>query len=211
MTTCYKVRDQDAKDETMKSKFLQKLRGAKVLLPGWTGMERGDTLIEVVFALGILSVVLTGSIGIAAKAFQAGQTARERTQLADEAQQQLEVLRAFRDNHSWQEFLYGSSVAGTYPGVLFFGGPAGCIGPAPCFHMVLANHGSTTEYVPAAGGLPIGALSVPTSYIEISANSPGGSPPNLVDFTITYGFEHIGGGAPNTGHIKTRLANLKAP
>src|ERR1041384_7189661 len=77
--------------------------------------QRGDTLIEVTFALAILGFVLLGSTAIATTAFRTGQTARERTQVSTAAQQQMEALRSFRDNHPWSEFRVGNG--GTYQGI----------------------------------------------------------------------------------------------
>src|ERR1039458_6429789 len=71
------------------------------------GREHGDTLIEVTIALSILSFVLLGSTALAVTAFRMGQTARERTQVAEVAQEQMEALRSFRDNHTWAEFQGG--------------------------------------------------------------------------------------------------------
>lgn len=164
--------------------------------------ERGDTLVEVVFALAILTLVLTGSIGITVKAFQQGQTARERTQLTDEAQQQMEVLRAFRDNHTWAEFLNGGT---GYLGVINAQGGS-CVITNSCIHLKLANSVLLTEYQPVAGGTQ---GSVPTSYMEIAVEPVAGSPTEIVDFTLSYGFENIGGGKANIGHIKTRLTNIR--
>jgi len=90
--------------------------------------ERGDTLIEVTFALAILGFVLMSSTVIAMTAFRTGQTARERTQVAAEAQEQMEALRSFRDNHTWDEFRVGDGSgnctgAGNYCGMTGVGTP----------------------------------------------------------------------------------------
>src|SRR6266702_3861781 len=105
--------------------------------------QRGDTLIEVTFALAILGTVLLGSTAIAAAAFRTGQTARERTQVAEVAQQQMEALRSFRDNHTWAEFEGGSSCgsAGGYCGVNQVLTTNCSYNPAlRCFHMVQTTH-----------------------------------------------------------------------
>lgn len=172
--------------------------------------ERGDTLIEVTFALTILSVVLLGSTGVATKAFQLGQHAKERTQLSSEAQQQMEALRSFRDNRTWDGFVLGSSTgAYDYEGVLSAGVDSGCRATPGCFHMELAQTGATTsEYVPV-GGTSSGTVAA--SYIEIVAEPDAASDPDTITFSINYGFEPLGGGPLATGHIKTILSNLTPP
>jgi hypothetical protein len=149
---------------------------------------------------------LDGGLVVAAKAFIVGATARERTVIVNDAQGHMEELRAFRDNRPWDKFLYG--VSGTYAGVLNAGaGSPDCVVRSPCFHMALPGGPSPTEHLPAGdhtGG------SVPTSYIEIYAEpEPGPGTPQYVDFTLSYGFDGIGGSVKNVGHIQTRLTNLR--
>lgn len=170
--------------------------------------ERGDTLVEVTLALAILSSVLLGSMAIATRAFSISRTAQERTHVANEAQAQMETLRAFRDNHTWDEFLNGKS--GQYYGILG-ASTTSCV-PAPelvdgkCFHMRAATVGAHQEFVPS-GGSTVG--SVPTSFIEITVSPGVGTPPEQVDIDISYGFQTSGGVSSNVGHLKTRLTNPK--
>src|SRR4051812_29097292 len=84
-----------------------KLKLARIKLPKAWRREAGDTLIEVTIALSILATVLISSTVIATKAFRTGQSARERTTLAMASQGQMEDLRAFRDNNTWDHFLAG--------------------------------------------------------------------------------------------------------
>lgn len=171
--------------------------------------ERGDTLVEVTIALAILSVVLMGAMLVATTAFGQGQTAKERTQLANEAQQQAEALRSFRDNHTWTEFRVGNGA--------FFSGidnvpTAACTFNAArqCFHMqAKPTTAGTTEYVPVAGTM---AGSVPTSVIEIWTDTTGAelsARPCEYDFEVHYSFLQPGSSVPDVNHIRTRLANLK--
>lgn len=198
--------------------------------------ERGDTLIEVTFALAILGAVLLGCTSVAASAYRLGQTARERTSVAEVAQEQMEALRSFRDNSvsanggSWSTFQNGTGAP-----------PSGYYGidrvptsackfqqpPLPtlnCFHMELKTVGTSTMWVPVAGDLtttsPGSDLTVPTAWIEISAsaaNGPGGSSVSDTagdrkcgyNFELHYQFEPIGGGVAQTNKIQTRLANLQ--
>ncbi len=171
--------------------------------------ESGDTLIEVVFALSILAVVLTSTVSIATKAFRVGQTAKERTQITEAAQTQMEALRGFRDNHTWDEFLTGDSTGTLYEGVLTGSAPSTCKKISPCFHLAIASTGAgQTEYVPQGGQTP---STIPGSYIEIALTQPPmGLAPKSLGFTVSYGFQTLGGGPANEGHIQTELANVSS-
>jgi hypothetical protein len=178
----------------------------KVRHPSLKLNQRGDTLIEVTFALVILAAVLVSSSLLAVKGLQQAHSAQERTQIADEAQRQAEGLRSFRDNHTWAEFLNGSG--GIYSGVLNGGGSTCQASGGPCFHVDTRATvpGITSEFVPLPNNM---AGSVATSYIEIKATPDGAAPPQSVDVVISYGFLNAGGGPMNEGHIKLRFTNLK--
>lgn len=156
--------------------------------------DRGDTLVEVTIALAILSFVLLGSILVAENAFRIGQTARERTQLSEQAQAQMEALRSFRDNHTWDEFLYGNASLG-YSGVF---------NTAPPFHMITKSISGATQWVPITATM---AGSVPTSSLGINLVSSNLVMQCYVDINLDYSFTPLGGGEAKN-HIKTRLANV---
>lgn len=65
--------------------------------------QRGETLVEVVMALGVLSLVLVSSYALATGTFRMGRGAGERTQAVNYLQQQAEALRTYRDanNQDW--------------------------------------------------------------------------------------------------------------
>ncbi len=165
--------------------------------------RRGDTLVEVTVALAILSLILLSSTRLAIRAFQQGQTARERTTVALVAQNQLEYLRNFRDNHSWSQFTTGNGA--TYNGVLNTGALSGCrgVGPSQCFHMIKTADG----YVPAEGGV---AASVPDSYIELVATPDDPADPQTVSFRVSWGFRDLSGGPENVNHLVTEMTRLVA-
>lgn len=164
--------------------------------------DRGDTLIEVTIALSILSVVLLSSTTVVALAFRTGQTARERTVVAEAAQQQMEALRSFRDNTTdWGTFI-------------------GDIDPvATGFHMQLVTASGTTQWVPTAGALNATNLAasgmnaanwVPTATMTLTTTTPPGPIQNCgYDFTLNYQFNVLGGSNLATNEIKTRLTNLR--
>lgn len=79
--------------------------------------QRGETLVEVVMALGILSLVLVSSYALATGTFRLGRGAGERTQAVNYLQEQAEALRTYRNQtSSWADFR--SSMA-TYQGKTF--------------------------------------------------------------------------------------------
>jgi hypothetical protein len=174
--------------------------------------QRGDTLIEVTFALAILGFVLLGSTAIAATAFRMGQTAKERTEVADEAQRQMEALRSFRDNNDWTAFLTGPG--GGYSGVSNVSGPCGAVAGvtgSDCFHMEIKSPVSgVQEFVPVGGSTN---ANVPTAVIEIKPLTPAGVVRNCgMDFALYYQFTPIGGSStsnPASNQIVTRLVNLR--
>jgi prepilin-type N-terminal cleavage/methylation domain-containing protein len=188
----------------------------KVLMLKWDEMmtrldARGDTLIEVTIALAILGFVLLGSTAIGAAAFRTGQTARERTQVAEVAQEQMEALRSFRDNHTWNEFRHGNG--GSYQGIdNVLGTACQWDGSRRCFHMELKSTGANTEWVPVTGPLtqatPGNNLTVPGSVVEIATTTTAASECGY-DFLLHYQFLPLGGGANATNQITTRLVNLK--
>jgi hypothetical protein len=156
--------------------------------------------------LAILGFALLGSTAIAAAAFRTGQTARERTQVVEVAQDQMEALRNFRDNHTWTEFRQGASPS--YQGV--DNAPiTQCTfdSTRTCFHM------NITTGVPVTGALtpttPGYGLQVPTSTIEITSATPAVQRTCAYDFELHYSFTPLGGGTKAVNHISTRLANLK--
>jgi Tfp pilus assembly protein PilV len=174
--------------------------------------QHGDTLIEVTFGLAILCVVLLSATSVASMAFRTGVTSKERTELVNEGQQQIEALRSFRDNHTWAEFRNGNGV--NYLGVDTASVTASCaFDPThKCFHMVLHNTtAGTKEWTPVAGTL---AGTVATSQLEIWADTTPPKPSSRAcdyDFVLSYKFKTIGGfgSGEALNHISTRLANLK--
>ena len=156
----------------------------------------GDSLVEVTVALAILSFVLLSSTVLTADAFRVGETATERLQVADVAQEQLEALRGFRDNNTWATF------------------QAGVDPVAAGFHMQIQT-GASTQWVPVAGALtptsPGSSLTVPTSTVELTTTTPIADRLCGYDFNLTYKFITPGGTTLDeaTGVIETRLANLR--
>lgn len=66
--------------------------------------QKGDTLIEVVIATVIIGVILFSAYTLSTKAFQLGQSAKERSQATQVLQEQAEALRSLRDSGTWTNF-----------------------------------------------------------------------------------------------------------
>ena len=64
--------------------------------------ERGETLVEVIMALAILSLVLVSSYALATGTFRLGRGAGERTQAVNYLQEQAEALRSYRNTVEWE-------------------------------------------------------------------------------------------------------------
>lgn len=165
--------------------------------------QRGDTLVEVTIALAILALVLTGAFTLANKAFNVGQSAKERSQLVGDAQQQAEALESFRDSHTWSEFLAGNGAG--LPGINVRAATGGCT--APCFHLERKVIGaSPAQWVPVAGpttGSQLGGQDM----ISITAAALVGTPP-AYDFLVSYTVPQRGGGPDLASNIRLRLADL---
>lgn len=193
--------------------------------------DRGDTLIEVSLALAILSFVVVGATVLTENAFRLGQTADERTQISEAAQQQLEALHSFRDNHTWtptasSEFQYGSSCGapGGYCGVVNGQGPTNlnhvlCRASTNCFHMEAVG-APGTEWVPTAGPLPQslsplgGSAQADVELVPLMTTSNEQHGTNCgYDFELTYSFIPLGSTSSQRdgSTIDYRLVNLTRP
>jgi type II secretory pathway pseudopilin PulG len=76
--------------------------------------QEGDTLVEVVIATVIIGVILFSAYNLSTKAFQLGQSAKERSQATQVLQEQAEALRSLRDSETWAAF-QSSITAGNIP------------------------------------------------------------------------------------------------
>jgi Tfp pilus assembly protein PilV len=64
-----------------------------------TQKQAGDTLVEVLLATVVLSIVLSSAYTLSNRATRINQQAFERTQISNLLQQQAEIVRAARDNY----------------------------------------------------------------------------------------------------------------
>lgn len=156
--------------------------------------ERGDTLVEVVMALGILSLVLVSSYALATGTFRLGRGAGDRTQAVNYLQQQAEVLRLYRDNTAdWSTFQNAVSI---YPG---------------------AASNDDTQYFcmkkMSSGWAPVvstdAACTVDSTKIRISAKAddePGRVPPRRYTFNLEARWSE--GNKANVATLQTSLVDV---
>ncbi len=74
--------------------------------------QRGDTLVEVLIAIAILSFVLTSSYAVTSRAIRLGQSARERAQGVAFVSQQAEIIKSYA-SRDWDNFIDEVDTAGT--------------------------------------------------------------------------------------------------
>lgn len=75
--------------------------------------QRGDTLVEVLIAIAILSFVLASSYAVTSRAIRLGQSARERAQGVAFVSQQAEIIQSYA-SRDWDNFIDEvENVAGT--------------------------------------------------------------------------------------------------
>ncbi|MBW3538218.1 prepilin-type N-terminal cleavage/methylation domain-containing protein [Candidatus Parcubacteria bacterium] len=150
--------------------------------------QRGDTLIEVVMALAILSSVLLASFNVATAAFRQGRSAQERTQAVNLIQEQAEGLRNIRDTRSW----------GMFRGAVFGAGT---------FHMSDAggswqvNSGMLNNGIYRISVHANGSVGATTGITAVEAGEK-------IRFDIAAEWDNAGVGPPNRTVISTYLVNL---
>ena len=84
-----------------------------------TYLQRGDTLVEVLMAIVVLSMVIVGAITLMTRGIKASQLAVEHTQVRMEINSQMEMLRYLRDAYVTDP----ASTAGQRWNSLFSGTP----------------------------------------------------------------------------------------
>jgi len=162
--------------------------------------ERGDTLIEVTIALSILATVISSGYVMANRAYNIGQAARERSQVINLAQAQIEQLKNFRDTHTWDYFLNDSS----YGLKTVMAGSTCPSGISQCFHMIPATIAGVTQYVPAKDSQTLPGTGGTIAF----TGTPGSPDPDVADLQVKFDFPLRGGGdAVNNTSVK--LVNIE--
>ena len=173
--------------------------------------QRGETLIEVTIALIIIGLVLLSAYVLTTRAFQLGQSAKERSQAAQLLQKQAEGLRSIRDQSStWDAFRIRFQCQG---------------GTIDCDDFHVEKDAATNTWKLVNGNFNPGSSSIDIDdslpdFYTITAYLQGGNfiqNPYVVGdydkmeavFTITW--PRIGGGPDETSTIYMKLANRNLP
>lgn len=112
--------------------------------------QAGDTLVEVLMAIVVLSMVIVGAITLMARGLKASQLAVEHTQVRLQINAQAEMLRYLRDAYIADP----SSTAGQRWSSLFSGSPLYADSTASTYDDTACNvsSGKTGFYLAQAGG-----------------------------------------------------------
>lgn len=149
--------------------------------------QKGDTLIEVLMSIVVLSAVIVGATIIMSRGLRATQTATEHTQVSYQVSQQTETLRYLRDGYiqsstgalgaSWLNMVntYANTRGST------FGGCAVSAGKNP-FYLDPGDPANIVKsYNPAS--MPITSATAGKGLWVEATNSSGASPA-YVDFQV---------------------------
>lgn len=112
--------------------------------------ERGDTLVEVLMAIVVLSMVIVGAVTVMARGLKASQLAVEHTQVRMQINSQMEILRYLRDSYITDP----ASTAGQRWSALFTGSPLYANTTASTYSDTTCNmsSGKTGFYLTQSGG-----------------------------------------------------------
>lgn len=162
--------------------------------------QRGDTLVEVMMAIVILSVVIVGAITIMARGLTAAQIAVEHTQVRFQINTQTELLRFLRDGYlqdpksptgqEWVKLFNPSQLyADTAPSS--YGGTCGVTPSKRGFY--LSQSGSTVQINAFDQGLKPETAAFAGRGLWVEATrSPSGISPAYVDFQLRACWSGIG-------------------
>ncbi len=139
--------------------------------------RRGDTLIEVVFALAILATILTVVTSGAITAWRTSRAAGERAQASALANEQAEALRAYRNGIDWASL---SPVLGDGE-----------------FYMKLSTPDGLGEWVPATGVLDASDSPLPQAQVRILPKLPA-LDASMKSFTVKVDWKSLGGNTINS-------------
>lgn len=136
--------------------------------------RRGDTLIEVVFALAILATILTVLTTGAVGAWRTSRAAGERTQAAAAANEQAEALRAYSKAVGWDELKAELSPGG--------------------FYMALAESDGVSQWDIRAGEASGDSLNLllPGSTVKVMPTSAVGAEDKTVELRVTIAWKSLG-------------------
>jgi Tfp pilus assembly protein PilV len=172
--------------------------------------ERGDTLVEVLMSIMVLSIIIVGSISLMARGLQVAQSALEHSETRQGVNAQLDMLRYLRDQYStnstsadaatWQSIISssnnnqtdysGCSVTTAKTGTAFYLDKSSGTVQKTSYNIALQP---TTFATPGRG-----------MWIE-AAPSAAGVSPAYVDFVVRACWSAVGTGATQQTVTAERL------
>lgn len=149
--------------------------------------QRGDTLVEIIIAMAVLTAVLVSSTALVNRGFRLGLAARERNQASQLLQKQGEALHQYRDTHSWTDVLNSF--------------PRGQ-------QKHLAISGSTWAVIdgPLAGGFAGNTGVVWVEAVDYSPDPLIGS--DRIRFEIKSTWKEAGNAQPSETFVRTFISNI---
>lgn len=175
--------------------------------------ERGDTLVEVLMAVVILSLVIVGAITLMARGLSAAQVAVEHTQVRMSISGQTEMLRYLRDAYledpdgaaadTWASLFSGSPVYADN-NASSFGGPCGVTAGKAGFY--LEQTGADVNVLPFDPLIQPATVATPGQGLWVEATrSPSSISPAYVDFQLRACWDGIGSSADQQTITGVRL------
>lgn len=150
------------------------------------GRQDGDTLVEVILSIALVSVVLVAAFNIAGASFRSAMLAKERIEAVSLAQQQAERLRALRD----RDMVPGQQ----YTAFATF----------PTSGEIL---NSNLDKIACGSGCKLSPQDLYTISMTQVPNSVTGTDAILRTYQIKVEWEQIGGGGTNETIIEYKLAD----
>ena len=181
--------------------------------PRKQGAARGDTLVEVLMAIVILSMVIVGAITVMSRGLKASQLAVEHTQVRLQINAQEEMLRYLRDGYSSDP----TGTAGQAWASLFSGSPLYASTTASNYNDTACNvtSGKTGFYLTQTGGvvnvnqfnpaLKPAAYALPGQGMWIEMTRSTGVSPAYVDVLLRACWSGIGDSADQQAVTAIRL------
>lgn len=176
--------------------------------------ERGDTLVEVLLATVVLSIVLAGSFSLSTRALRLNQTATERTDVVNKMREQTEMLQLIHNNRETYSEIWNAIQARVTNNENFYfqlfstpGDPASALNNPLAFNTIGLADNFVPEYQPnAANEISTGVYrdSYGGADIYNIRIEPRGSA-EYVDFEVRANWEGIGGLGEQQGASVLRL------
>ncbi|HEX7260054.1 MAG TPA: type II secretion system protein [Candidatus Saccharimonadia bacterium] len=157
--------------------------------------QAGDTLVEVVFAIAIISITLVSAYNVANNSYRIGVQARERIEAASVAQGQAELLRAWRDQNTVNMAPNQGVVPSPAGGFKVTMSPTGVITSTACGPTCLVGPG--------------GRYQLRVTAAEVGTVFPSTSGPDGVKYTIRVEWPRIGGTGNENTEVTLTLADRR--